>query len=72
MHSRSACLCPLQAVSPARLSCPRRLIAESLAAFRRTMSAMEKADCWRDGLWPRNYRCQIRAPERADVGPAAR
>jgi hypothetical protein len=28
---------------------------------------MKKAECWRDRLWPRNYKCQIRAPERVDL-----
>lgn len=54
---------PSPAFGGRRLSLSRRLIAESLAAFRRAISATEKAGFWRDRLWPRNYKCQIRAPE---------
>jgi hypothetical protein len=60
------------AVGESPQSRPRRVIAESLAAFRRMMLAMEKAESWRDRLWPRNYKCQIRAPERVDLSTAAR
>jgi hypothetical protein len=62
MRRRGACLSPRRAVGERRLSLPVRFIAESLAAFRRTMSAIKKAECWCNRLWPRNYKCQIRAP----------
>jgi hypothetical protein len=71
VRRRGARLSP-RAVGEGRLSRPRRLIAESLAAFRRAMSAMEKAEFWRDRLWPRNYKCQIRAPDRVGSRGAAR
>lgn len=72
MSSRGARFSPSPAVGEGRLSLARRLIAESLATFRRAMSAMEKAECWRDRLWPRNYKCWIRAPERVDLSTTAR
>jgi hypothetical protein len=46
---------------------PLRLIAASLADWRRVMSAIEKQNANRDRVWPRNYRCWIRAPEPADL-----
>ena len=45
-----------------RLSNSERLIEESLAALRRLISATEQQNADRDGVWPRNYGCWIRAP----------
>ena len=39
-----------------------RHVADSSAASRRLMSAMELKSANRDGVWPRNYRLRIRAP----------
>jgi hypothetical protein len=72
MRKRGARFNPSPAVGERRQSRPARLIAESLAAFRRAMSTTEKAERWRDRLWPRNYKCRIRAPERLDLSNAAR
>lgn len=39
-------------------------IATSLVASRQMMSVVEKQNAKRDRVWPRNYGCWIRAPER--------
>ena len=57
-----ACFSPSPSFNEERLSGSQRLIAESLAAFRRMMSAMEQQNADREGVWPRNYRLRIRAP----------
>lgn len=47
---------------------PRSLLVMSLADCRRDMEAIKNFNANRDVLWPRNYRCWIRAPERLETG----
>lgn len=61
-RNRAACRNTSLGMGKGRPSHPRRLIAESLAAFRRMVSALEEQSAGRDRVWPRNYGCWIRAP----------
>ena len=58
-----ACFITSPGMGKGRQSHPRPYIAASLAASR-LMSAMEKQNATRDRMWPPNYGCWIRAPER--------
>lgn len=62
-QNRDACFGTSLGVGEGRQSHPRLYIAASLAASR-LMSAMEKRNATRDRVWPLNYGCWIRAPER--------
>ena len=65
MRKHRADLSPSLGMGEVRVSHPRRLIAASLADWRRVMSAMEKQNAKRDRVWPRYYSCWIRAPSRS-------
>ena len=71
MRKHRADLSPSLGMGEVRVSHPRRLIAASLADWRRAMSAIEKQNANRDRVWPRNYRCWIRAPEPVDLPSGA-
>jgi hypothetical protein len=53
---------PSLGMGEVQVSHPRRLIAASLADWRRVMSAIEKQNAKRDRVWPRNYSCWSRLP----------
>lgn len=67
MRKHRADLSPSLGMGGVRVSHPRRLIAASLADWRRVMSTIEKQNAKRDRVWPRNYRCWIRAPESVEL-----
>jgi len=67
MRKHRADLSPSLGMGEVRVSHPRRLIAASLADWRRVISAIEKQNAKRDRVWPRNYSCWIRAPESVEL-----